>query len=730
MADILDAVSRNDADTTKWSNLEPEIRAALADRADRELARRSLFGALVYFVVSVAIAVATPYPQQHPAILFTAAGLALLTGAVRTFTAWRLLRPHGGSARWAKPVFLCSTYVTFIVWGLFCGWTLYLYGGEWTAMFLLLNTAALAGGATSSLAPSMRLAYPCMVLLFAPVIVSGLIPNEQTRLWPLSFVAALYVGFLMWQARENGREFWAASVAAEREKLRGSAERKRAEAQRAALIAAIEQAAEEILITGADGSIQYCNLAFERATGYSRGEVIGRNPKFLKSGKHDLEFYTNLWSTITKGGVWTGRFTNRTKDGTLYEVDGTISPIFDGGKITGFVAARRDVTERLRMEAQLRQSQKLESIGRLAGGVAHDFNNLLTVIIGYGSTLADDLQTSHPHHGYIKAILDSAEQASSLTRQLLAFSRKQIAVPKPVDLNTLVVDTQRMLQRLVGEDVEISVAVAPAPALVRIDPGQMNQILMNLAANARDAMPGGGKLELRIANLEASNNRPPGGRPDGRAVLLSVRDNGVGMNEETRQHIFEPFFSTKDKGRGTGLGLSTVYGIVQQSDGYIDVHSQPGQGATFNIVLPGFDGRLEAEETPERAEGAAAGLETVLVVEDQPEVRQFIAAALRSHGFHVLESADGPAALLLSGQHSDAIDLLLTDVIMPAMTGREVAERLAVSRPSMKVLYMSGYSGEVIAERGVLDGDVAYLAKPFTPAALIEKVRQVLGPEA
>lgn len=708
------------------TELEPEIRAALAGRVDRELAERSISGALVYFVVTVVVALSTPYYRDHPAVLTLASSLTLLLGVVRTLAAWRLRKRGSVAGEWARPVFHGATYTTFFVWGVFCGWTVHIYHGGWTAMFLLLNTAALAGGATSSLAPSVRLATRCLVILVGPTVVVAMLASAEPGDVTLAALAALYMMFLLAQVRVNSREFWAASVAVEREKLRGSAERRQAEALRTSLVAAIEQAAEEILITDAAGDVRYCNLSFERGTGYSRSEVIGRNPRFLKSGKHDAEYYQALWNTILNGGVWTGRFTNRKKDGSVYEVEGTISPIVDGGKITGFVAARHDVTEQLQIEAQLRQAQKMESVGRLAGGVAHDFNNLLTVIIGFGSALEEDLEPSDARRQYVKAILDSAEQASSLTRQLLAFGRQQIAAPKPVDLNALIADTQRMLERLVGEDVEIVAALSESPALVRVDPGQMNQILMNLAANARDAMPGGGKLTLKTEHVDAETGRHPF---DGPAVRLTVSDTGVGMDEETRQRIFEPFFSTKDRSRGTGLGLATVYGIVQQSEGSIEVQSEPGRGTTFHIYLPGFRGRLEAEERPEEIGGRARGVETVLVVEDQNEVRRLMTMALRAAGFRVLESAGGAAALLMAAQYRGKIDLLLTDVIMPDMTGKEVAERLTAARPGMKVLYTSGYSGEVIAERGVLCGNVAYLPKPFTPSELGAKVREVLGPQ-
>jgi signal transduction histidine kinase len=430
--------------------------------------------------------------------------------------------------------------------------------------------------------------------------------------------------------------------------------------------------------------------------------------------------------------VWTGRFTNQKKDGSLYEVEGSISPIHDSsGKLTGFVSARHDVTERLRMESQLRQAQKMESIGRLAGGVAHDFNNLLTVIGGYSYTLEERLAQGDPRREFAKEIRRSAERAASLTRQLLTLSRKQIAMPKAISLSALITDTQRMLERLVGEDVEVVVMPEPALGLVKVDPDQMSQILINLAANARDAMPEGGRLTLRTANVDPAEKAVGGSGTllRGPAVLLEVSDTGVGMNEETRQHIFEPFFTTKGRGHGTGLGLSMVYGIVQQSDGFIDVHSEPRGGTTFSIHLPRVEEGVAAEKAEESCCQELGGSETVLVVEDQVEVRRLIIGVLGSYGYRVLEAPNGTTALTQAKDYPDRIDLLLTDVIMPDMTGKDVATRLQPARPEMKVLYVSGYSGEVVAHRGVLEEGVAYLPKPFTPTLLVAKVRQVLGPQ-
>jgi two-component system cell cycle sensor histidine kinase/response regulator CckA len=329
------------------------------------------------------------------------------------------------------------------------------------------------------------------------------------------------------------------------------------EQERARLVAAIEQAAEEILITDIDGNIQYCNPSFEQGTGYSRSESLGRNPRFLKSGQYDAEFYRSLWSTIKGGSIWTGRIANRKKNGSLYETDGTISPLHDtAGKLIGFVSARHDVTDQLRLESQLRQAQKMPSIGRLAGGVPHDFNNLLTVIIGYGWTLHELFSAEDSRLGYINEIRKAGERAGSLTQRLLAFSRQQIIRPTPIDLHRVIRDMEQMLQRLVGENIGLIAVLAPSLALVLADADQMNQVLMNLAANSRDAMPTGGRLTLRTAKIELPAAISGDDRKlAGPVVLLAVSDTGVGMDETTRQHIFEPFFTTEALGRGTGLGL-------------------------------------------------------------------------------------------------------------------------------------------------------------------------------
>jgi signal transduction histidine kinase/CheY-like chemotaxis protein len=393
----------------------------------------------------------------------------------------------------------------------------------------------------------------------------------------------------------------------------------------------------------------------------------------------------------------------------------------------------RDIRERKQAEAekrqleeQLLQVQKMESLGRLAGGVAHDFNNHLTVITGYCDML---LASMKPGDGReeVEEIRAAGQRAGALTQQLLAFGRKQIAERKPLDLNDVVAESGNMLGRLIGEQIQIVTSLDPELGLVVADHGQMVQLLMNLAINARDAMPSGGKIFLETRNVDVEENaRPTRDAAAGGYVQLTVADTGLGMSEEVRRHVFEPFFTTKGLGLGTGLGLSTVYGTVKQSGGWIVAESKVGEGSRFLIYLPRAGERPAVAERPAPAPEVAVGEGTVLLAEDQPEVRRLAIRILKSNGYQLLEASNGPEALELSRHYAGPIDLLVTDVVMPEMTGRELADRLRESRPGIKVLYMSGYTADIIGREGVLDEGVDYLPKPFTPAELAAKVREVL----
>jgi PAS domain S-box-containing protein len=406
-------------------------------------------------------------------------------------------------------------------------------------------------------------------------------------------------------------------------------------------------------------------------------------------------------------------------DGTRIWIEALVTPVEEDGRIIGSQAALRDTTERKRMEERYLQAQKMESVGRLAGGVAHDFNNLLTVINGYSSLLLGTLGPGEQHRAELEEIQRAGEQAAELTQKLLAFSRKQLVKPRPVDLNILVAEAEKMFEHVIGEDIELVTHLNPDLGQVIADPGQIHQVLMNLVVNARDAMPEGGSVTVETKNVDSDGILP--------YVYLGVSDTGTGMSDEVKRHLFEPFFTTKPQGKGTGLGLATVYGIVHQSKGRIEVASEPGRGTTISIYLPRT---LPVRPEPSGEAIPTAdlrGSETVLVVEDQDAVRQFACTILESYGYRVLQSANGPEALALAAEYSAVIHLLVTDIILPLMDGRVLAEKLKAVRPDMKVLYMSGYSEERIGHSRESEGDLAYLSKPFTSKVLAERVRNVLA---
>jgi len=404
------------------------------------------------------------------------------------------------------------------------------------------------------------------------------------------------------------------------------------------------------------------------------------------------------------------------------------------GKVQGAICMALDVTDRKKLEEQFRQAQKMEAVGRLAGGIAHDFNNLLMVIQGYADLLADRLPAGDPLRRNAEQIQSSAQRAASLTQQLLAFSRKQILAPKVLNIQSVVADMEKMLHRLIGEDIELQTSSAPDLWLVKADRSQIEQVVMNLAVNARDAMPKGGRLMIETANVEfdSSNSHPPAVLAPGKYVMLAVTDNGSGMDATTQAHIFEPFFTTKEKGKGTGLGLATVYGVVKQSGGYIWVYSEPGHGTTFKVYLP----RIEDEATGSGSDrdddvrSLPRGSEVVLLVEDEVGVRELAREYLEMSGYTVIEASDGHTAIELAAMHAGPIDLLMTDVVMPGIGGRELADRVSGLRPGIKVLFMSGYTDQAVVHQGVLETNAVLLQKPFTLAALASKLREILAVEA
>ncbi len=396
--------------------------------------------------------------------------------------------------------------------------------------------------------------------------------------------------------------------------------------------------------------------------------------------------------------------------------------------VQGIVVNGRDVTEQRQLQEQVQQSQKLESIGRLAGGIAHDFNNLLTVILSGTESLQREIgQGLPPNLEVVEEIGSAGEPARDLTRRLLAFARRQVIAPVPLDLNTVMRSSERLLRRSLGEDVQLVVNLQPALWAVRCDPSQIEQVILNLAVNARDAIPNGGELTIETANIEVDESLPDL-HPWMRArsyVRLAVRDSGHGMSADVLAHVFEPFFTTKPVGKGTGLGLATVYGIVKQNEGDILVDSAPGKGTAFEILLPRFPDAALAAAQPLAPVGSSRGTETVLVVEDDPQVRDVTARAIRAGGYHVLVATDGRDALNVVA-HEQGVRLLVTDVIMPGMSGREVADQLRCRYPELRVLYVSGYTQDAIAQRGVLEARVDFLPKPFTASVLLGRVRAVL----
>jgi two-component system, cell cycle sensor histidine kinase and response regulator CckA len=469
------------------------------------------------------------------------------------------------------------------------------------------------------------------------------------------------------------------------------------------------------------------NEAAIRSYGYSRDEFLRMTLEDVERHEDVAAFAASVEAT-SLGTTTSGRWKHAKKSGKLIDVDVTVHTFTLGSRPCGLTVAL-DVTERNRMEEQLRQAQKMEAIGSLAGGVAHDFNNLLSVILSYSQMLAADLKPGDPMRNDLDEISGAGLRAAELTRQLLAFSRQQILQPKVIDLNAIIDGLAKLLRRLVGEDIELAVVGAFELGTVLADPGQVEQVLMNLVVNARDAMPQGGKLTVETANVELDSTYAAAhaGVQPGGYVMLAVTDTGRGMDIATRERMFEPFFTTKEKGKGTGLGLATVFGIVQQSGGNIWVYSELGEGTTFKVYLPRTQGAYTAPMDVVAEPSTRRGSETILLVEDETSVRALARTILERHGYRVLEAQSGGDALLICEQHTATIHLLLTDVVMPRMSGRKLAERLAAVRPAMRVLYMSGYTDESIVRHGVLDSDVAFVQKPITPDTLTRRVREVLG---
>src|SRR5215471_6346097 len=490
----------------------------------------------------------------------------------------------------------------------------------------------------------------------------------------------------------------------------------------------IEGTSEAVYLKDFQGRYLLMNFAGARLLGYSPEEIVGKTDREIFPA-HEAETIMNIDRQVMDTGQMVTLEDVLTSTGTSRTYLTTKNPYRDPqGKVIGVLGISLDVTERRRMEQHIEKAQRMESIGTFSGGIAHDFNNLLTVIKGYSYLAHADAEGQPAIRESVDQITKATSRAASLVDQLLAFSRRQVLQPRVINLNDIVSNLRKMLDRLIGEDVQIQTRLASDLGTVKADPGQVEQVLMNLAANARDAMPGGGRLIVETANinLNRSSLGPDFNVPPGFYARLTVSDTGIGMDAKTQAHIFEPFFTTKAAGRGTGLGLATVYGIVNQSGGHIGVDSQPGSGSTFRIYLPRINQPVEPLSLPATNCSCQRGHQTILVVDDDLQLRQLARKVLTSSGFTVLEAECCEQAQQLSGTHAGTIDLLLTDVVMPGTSGHEIARRICQERNETRVLYMSGYPGDAVAQHGVINAGISFLQKPFSPDRLVDKVKEVL----
>ncbi len=493
-----------------------------------------------------------------------------------------------------------------------------------------------------------------------------------------------------------------------------------------------ENAADMIAVVNASGERLYNSPSYERILGYKPDELSGTTA-FDQIHPEDRDKVLKAAADARRTGIGTNlEYRMRHKDGGWRTLESRASTIMRDGEVERLVIVNRDVTQRKSLEEQFRQAQKMEAVGRLSGGVAHDFNNLLGVIIGYGEIVQEGTPADSPLRNCVDEMLKAGHRAAGLTKQLLAFSRQQVLDPRVLDLNSVVKDMEKMLKRLIGEDIQLKTSLDPDLVRIKADQSQIEQVFLNLAVNARDAMPSGGELRLQTSNFHMDQefvSRYPYPVLVGDYVLLTISDTGIGMDAATKARVFEPFFTTKEKGKGTGLGLSMVYGVVKQSGGYIEVVSEPGAGACFNIYLPKAATAEDAERTVSKVTPDLKGNETILLVEDETSLRKLSRHLLEICGYKVLEAESGADAIRISDDTSSHIDLLLTDVVMPGMSGRNVADELLKKRPGMRVLFMSGYTGQTVGQHGVLAEGSLFLQKPFTRDTLATKIRQALDGE-
>ena len=510
--------------------------------------------------------------------------------------------------------------------------------------------------------------------------------------------------------------------------FRDITERKQAEAELRRLSTAINQTVEAVAVTDAQGILQYVNPAFEKITGYSSAEAIGKNPRVLKSGKHDEAFYRNLWQTISSGLTWTERLINKRKDGTLYTEEAAISPVFGAdGTIINYVAVKRDITEELKKEEEYRQAQKMEAVGQLAGGIAHDFNNILQAILGFSEILMSKMTEETQEYQNVSEIRKAAVRAADITRQLLIFSHKQPAGKTRLDINTVIRDTEVLLQLLLGEKISRVLNLANDLNPVEADYGQISQIIINMAINGRDAMPEGGHLTISTGNIRlspADTSVIPESRP-GDFICLAVIDTGFGMSREVKDHLFEPFFTTKKPGKGTGLGLAGIYGIVKQHKGWINVYSEEGTGTTFKVYLPVI-GKTGAPAVQPGAEKTTPDVR-ILLVENDPTERNSAIRLLQDAGYQVSATESAKEACVQFDHEQADFDLLFSNIVLPDKTGIELADRLRKTKPGLPVLLSSGYHGQREKWKNIDSKGYHFLQKPFTATALLAAVYDILA---
>ncbi len=591
--------------------------------------------------------------------------------------------------------------------------------------FLIVLMAAFAPTLPQMIGISATLCLAYATSLYMDIGEIGSLGTGHLLQIPVLLIMAVYYGVTTEAARKLSREKMSL--------LEHLSERKRMEEalreSEERFEAFMDNSPAVAFMKDEEGRFAYANKPFERRFNLNKPDWSGKTDLELWPATIAEQMRANDRAVLSAGTSKELEETMPTPDNRLHSWMVFKFPLRDtsGRRYLGCIAL--DITERKQLEAQFRQAQKMEAVGRLAGGIAHDFNNLLTIIVGYTQRLMGRYDSTDPAHDELQEISKAGYRAAALTQQLLAFSRRQMIQPKVLDLNTVVSDTSNMLQRMIGEDIRLATVLAPDLGSIKVDPGQMEQVIMNLAVNARDAMPQGGKLTIETENVDLERPMPNGPVTvaPGRYVVLSVRDTGQGMDADIQARIFEPFFTTKEPGKGTGLGLSTVYGIAKQSGGYIFVSSQQGRGTTFRLYLPRVEEAAEVFVPADPASTSTRGSGTLLLAEDEVGVRALVRRILEGNGYTILEASNGAQALELYERYQGSVGLLITDVVMPGgMSGRQLADRLLAKRPTLKVLFVSGYTDEAISRHGVLEKGVEFLKKPFSPEALARKVREIL----